>query len=292
MARAFSLLDAPSNLGLRPPEEGAVPGCYKAPGVLRDFGLHRRLDVNDGGVVTPPRYRADWQPGTVRNEAAIVAYSRQLAGRLEELLNDPRTPVVLGGDCSIMIGIALALNRRGRYGMVSIDGLDYRHPGNSASVGAAGGESLALITGLGGQLADLDQRRPYVRSEDTVAIGFRANDESAGEAARNGLVLIDAEAAGRDPHGAAAEAISSVARNELDGFWIHLDADVIDPALMPAVDSPEPDGLTFEQLTPLLRDLLGHPGAVGLDVTIYDPDRDPDLEHGRRLVDFLVDACS
>lgn len=292
MARSFSLLDAPSNLGLRPPEEGSVPGCYKAPGVFRDLGLHRRLSARDAGVVVPPRYRADWQPGTVRNEAGIATYSRRLAGRLEALLIEPGIPVVLGGDCSILIGIALALNRHGRFGVVSIDGLDYRHPGNSDSVGAAGGESLALITGLGGSLAELDRRRPYVKPEDTVAIGYRPDDESAPEAARNGLNLIDAATAGRDPRGAAAETIDVVARAGLDGFWIHVDADVIDPALMPAVDSPEPHGLTYEQLTPLLRDLLGHPSAVGLDVTIYDPDRDPDLEYGRQFVDFLVDACS
>ncbi|MFD5265001.1 arginase family protein [Streptomyces sp. NPDC058335] len=30
---------------------------------------------------------------------------------------------------------------------------------------------------------------------------------------------------------------------ELDGFWVHLDADVLDPTVMPAVDSPDPDGL-------------------------------------------------
>jgi arginase len=79
---------------------------------------------------------------------------------------------------------------------------------------------------------------------------------------------------------------------DLDGFWIHVDADVIDAGLVPAVDSPEADGLTFEQLTAVLRRLLESPRAVGLDLTIYDPDRDPGLHGGHRLAEVLVAALS
>ena len=32
MKRALSVFDAPSNLGLRPPDPGVVPGCYKLAG--------------------------------------------------------------------------------------------------------------------------------------------------------------------------------------------------------------------------------------------------------------------
>ena len=290
--RPLTLLDAPSNLGLRPPEEGAVPGCYKAPGVFRDAGLLARLNAHDAGVVTPPRYLSRWTPGTVRNEEAIAEYSRTLASRIAPLLEHARLPVVLGGDCSILVGIGLALHRAGRYGLVSLDGLDYRHPGNSDAVGAAGGESLAMVTGLGGALATLDGTRPYIRSGDTVAIGLRSDDEYADEAAAAGLRLVDAPAAGHDPIAAAEAALAVVDRPGLDGFWIHVDADVIDSSLLPAVDSPEPDGLTFEQLTAILRRLLESPRVVGLDLTIYDPDRDPGLHGGKRLTEVLVDALS
>jgi arginase len=289
--RSIALLDAPSNLGLRPPEQGAVPGCYKAPGVFRDLGVLRRLGAHEAGVVTPPRYRPEWTPGTVRNEDALITYSRNLAGRLELLLGQYSTTVVLGGDCSIVVGIALALSRKGRYGLVAIDGLDYRHPGNSDTVGSAGGENLALVTGLGGALAKLDGSRPYLRPDDVVAVGFRPDDESADEAARNGIHLIDAPTVAQDPTGAAVQALTTADRDDLDGFWIHLDADVIDPELMPAVDTPEPGGLMYEQLTSLLGALLESPRAAGLDVTIYDPDKDPDLRYGKQLADVLVNAC-
>lgn len=76
----------------------------------------------------------------------------------------------------------------------------------------------------------------------------------------------------------------------LDGFWVHLDADVLDPAVMPAVDSPDDGGLLPEELGPLLRVLVRPPRRVGLDVTVYDPDLDPDGTAGALLTDLLVAA--
>ncbi|NDL56775.1 arginase family protein [Phytoactinopolyspora sp. XMNu-373] len=291
--RRLAVLDAPTSLGLRPPEDGAVPGCYKAPGVLRDAGLLTRLSAQDAGVVTPARYRPDWVPGRVRNEQAIADHSRELASRIQDLLGHSHPPLILGGDCSILVGVGLALQRTGRFGLVSLDGLDYRHPGNMADAGvAAGGESLAFMTGLGGSLAELDGRRPYLRSEDVVAVGVRPDDECSAEAASHGMHLIGAPAVAGDPAAAASDALGTVERPELDGFWIHLDADVLDPKLMPAVDSTEPGGLRWEELGTVLRRLLASPRAVGLDVTIYDPDLDPGFGYGRRLADLLVTVLS
>lgn len=60
--RNIVVLDAPSNLGLRPPVPGTVPGCYKLAGALREQRIVQRLHALEGGVVVPPRYdRGDWQ---------------------------------------------------------------------------------------------------------------------------------------------------------------------------------------------------------------------------------------
>lgn len=288
----WAVLDAPSNLGLRPTGVGLVPGCYQAPGVLRDAGLVSRLNAIDAGGVTPGRYIPGWAPGTVGNEAAIAEHSSQLADNVGDLLDRSCRPVVLGGDCSILVGIGLALQRAGRLGLVSLDGLDYRHSGNTETsmTGAVAGESLALVTGLGGRLADLGGRRPYLRAEDVVAVGVRPGDEYADEAVANGLHVLDVPTVAGDPETAAARVLALMDRAGLKDFWVHLDADVLDPTLMPAVDSPEPGGLTFEVLTLVLRRLMAVPGAIGMDVTIYDPDLDPDLRHGRRLADTIVSA--
>jgi arginase len=78
-----------------------------------------------------------------------------------------------------------------------------------------------------------------------------------------------------------------VGRPDLDGFWIHLDADVLDPADMPAVDSPEPNGLRLDQVAELLTPLVRHPKVRGLELTIYDPKLDPDSHGAVRLASLL-----
>ncbi|MER5476772.1 arginase family protein [Streptomyces sp. NPDC002734] len=294
------VVDAPSNLGLRPPAPGTVPGCHKLAGALRDNGIVRRTGALEGGVVVPPRYdRGDWREGDgVFNAAAIAAYTRKLADRIEHHVRGGRFPLVLGGDCSIQLGAALALRRLGRYGLVSVDASpDFRHPGNSHRVGAAAGEELALSTGRGqDDLTDLEGLRPYLRDEDIVLLGTRdayADDAEVTElrAAEVPVTTVrDLRRLGPAARGAATAARLDHAGT--DGFWVHLDADVLDPSVMPAVDSPDPDGLMPDELTALLRPLVRSPRCVGLNVTVYDPDLDPDGTAGALLTDLVVSALT
>ncbi|AJT63351.1 arginase family protein [Streptomyces chattanoogensis] len=294
--RRTVLIDAPSNLGLRPPAPGTVPGCYKLPGALREQGLLRRLGALEGGVVVPPRYDlGEWREGDGDfNAGAIAAYTRKLAARVGDHVRNGDFPVVLGGDCSILLGTVLGLRRLGRYGVAYLDGHgDFRHPGNVAvcgPVGAAAGEGVAQITGRGQpDLTDIDGLRPYVRDEDVCVLGIRDEDEDQVELTGLGIrhtTVGDIRRHGPDT--VAREALTHFQKSPLDGFWIHLDADVLDPSVMPAVDSPDPGGLLIDELHALLAPLAASPRCAGIDVTIYDPDRDPEGNGAALLTDLLA----
>ncbi|MET9496523.1 arginase family protein [Streptomyces sp. NPDC006552] len=294
--RNIVALDAPSNLGLRPPAPGTVPGVYKLAGALRENGIVRRLGALEGGVVVPPRYdRGDWQEGDgVFNAAALAAYTVRLADRIERHVRAGEFALVLGGDCSIQLGAALALRRVGRFGLAAVDAsADFRHPGNSRSVGAAGGEELALATGRGQEdLTDLDGLRPYLRDEDVRLLGGR--DAFADDRAELAALKIANVTVGELRAWGVDDVVRGCVRGleipQLDGFWVHLDADVLDPSVMPAVDSPDADGLFPDELLALLRPLLASPACVGMNVTIYDPDLDPDGTAGALLTDLVVAA--
>lgn len=293
MYRRPALLDAPSNLGLRPPAPGTVPGCYKLPGALRDRGLQRHLAAEDAGCVTPPRYdRGRWQSGDgVFNAAAMATYTVSLANRIEALLEDDSFPIVLGGDCSILLGSTLALSRRGRYGLVFVDGHDdFRHLGNSTNIGAAAGEDLALVTGRGqADLTDLEGRRPYLRDSDVVVVGVRDEEQNQDELDDLGIPVWSVSRIRQEGAAAAAgAALAHLEQAKLDGFWVHLDVDVLDPSVMPAVDSPDPGGLQHDELIALLSPLLAAPGCTGFQVTIFDPDLDPDGRLAGELTNTLV----
>jgi arginase len=292
----IAVLDAPSNLGLRPPAPGTVPGCYKAPGALRDTGLVPRLGARDAGHVIAPRYDLDgWQPGDgVFNAAGIASYSSKLADRLGPLIDAREFALVLGGDCSIVLGAGLALRRRqGRYGLVYMDGhSDFRHVGNESHVGAAAGEDLAIVTGRGQpDLADLEELGPLFREQDVVLLGIREDDDYRDELASAGVALRTSPAIQK--HGAPQTAAWAVDHlSGLDGFWAHVDVDILDPTVVSAVDSPDPGGLRADELAGLLGGLVAAPGCLGLQVTVYDPDLDQDGTQAAILADILVAALT
>jgi arginase len=296
MRRRLSVLDAPSNLGLRPPRAGREPGVRRMAAALRATGLVARLGVESAGEVTPPPYAPALDPLVrIRNAGAIRDYSNALAGRLGGLLDAGALPLVLGGDCSIVLGTMLALRRRGRYGLVYLDGhTDFGLPDTSLSGGAAGMD-LALATGRGPAiLADLDGLGPLLRDEDVVVLGHRDVTEPDrywgraifGTEIRR-LDLAALRRAGMDQ--AAREGLALLRQRPLDGFWVHVDVDVLDSELMPAVDSPQPDGLSYAELRQLLEPFVAADLLAGIQFTIFDPDLDPDGRYAGELAGAIVD---
>src|SRR3954467_11417904 len=289
--RRIAILDAPSNLGLRPPTVTSVPGCAKAPGALRDHGLLTRLHARDAGCLTPPRYDpGDWRPGDgVAHAAQIAAYSKALADRIGAILDAGEFPVVLGGDCSILLGSGVAMHRLGaavggRIGLVFVDGhSDFRHPGNASYGAGAAGEDLALVPGRGqADLAAIEGRRPYFRDIDVVVLGIRAQDEYRLDLQAAGIVTrpvpaLRAEGAARSAQWARDQLVDCA------GYWLHVDVDVLDPAVMPAVDAPSPGGIAFPELELLLAGLVEAPDCLGVEITVYDPDYDADGQYAAEI---------
>jgi arginase len=290
----IGLLSAPSNLGLRPPAPTSVPGTSKAPEALREAGLYRRLaefGAEDRGVVLPGRYADAVKPGSLRNQEAIIDHAHRLADRIGLLRDGGAVPLVIGGDCGILVAAGLSLRRAGRFGLVHLDGhTDFRHPGNSAQCASLAGEDLAAAVGLHWPaIADIDGLRPYFSAVDTAHAGCRDGDEGLEEAAATLGAVVPASQIVSQGTGRTVRQISDVVDHaDLDGYWLHLDVDILDPSVMPAVDSPDPGGLTPGQLTDLLASLA--PRAIGAQITVFDPDLDPDGGGARLLTDIVVNG--
>ncbi len=91
---------------------------------------------------------------------------------------------------------------------------------------------------------------------------------------------------------AASGALERLLRPELDGFWIHIDCDALDDALMPAVDYRLPGGLSWEELETVIRLGMESGRAVGVDVTIFNPALDRDGAITQALVGCLARGLS
>lgn len=288
LSRPRAVLDAPSNLGLAPPSPGREPGTRRMPDVLRWNGFRTRLGARDAGRVGAPPYGTEVHPCGIRNAEAIARHSRTLADTVESILLRDELAVVLGGDCSILLGNLLGARRRvDPLGLVFLDGhSDFYTPERSGTHGAAGMD-LALAVGIGPRLlSGLAPDGPLVGTGSVVHLGLREEDP---ELRASGIPVLDlAEIERSGPAAVAGGALERLQHHP--GFWIHVDADVLDDELMPAVDSRAPGGLSYEALVGLLRPLLASPRALGVEVTIYDPDRDPEGTVGRAFTAALVEA--
>ncbi|MCX4717623.1 arginase family protein [Streptomyces virginiae] len=169
--------------------------------------------------------------------------------------------------------------------------VDFYRPA-AEPTGEAASMELALATGRGPRpLTDPEGRGPLLRDEDVVAFGFRDTAEST----EAGIQPLPPRLHTIDLHGVRAVGAAAAARRAIDrlgneesaGYWVHLDVDVLDDALMPAVDHRIPGGLTWLVLESVLRIALADERAVGLDVTIFNPRLDPDATPAARLVECL-----
>jgi arginase len=295
MDRAIAVVGAPSSIGVRPYDDGEAQHLNRAPGVLRDRGLVERLDATDFGDVMPPPYR-DYvrPPNRARNEEQVIRYSRLLAERVTNATAYGRFALVLGGDCSVVLACLLAGKRTagGPIGLAYFDAhADFATPDESRT-GSVASMSLGLASGRSDiPLARLGGRVPLVDDAHVALLGRRdAADAWHGHAAlatSRILDLPDHELLTWDIADVATATLGRVATTGVHGFWIQVDVDVLNPAVMPAVDSPEPGGPLADELLRLLGPLVLHPRALGLSLTSYDPALDPDRSCARQLVNLL-----
>jgi arginase len=287
--RRFAIIEAPSVLGLFP------KGVETLPDALLAAGLGERLQARRAGRIEPPPYddRRDRQT-LLLNPKAIASYSVALANTVGRTIDVGEFPVVLGGDCSILLGCLLALRRRGRHGLLFLDGhADFYQP-EAEPNGEAASMELALATGRGpGIVTDLEGRRPLVRDEDVVAFGLRDAEIAEAHGSQRiedtAIGVVDLADVRRHGEGdAILRAIEVLSRPELIGYWVHLDADVLDDAVMPAVDYRMPGGLSWEELATTLQAAIGSGRAIGLDITIFNPKLDGDGSIAAAFVDALV----
>jgi len=266
------------------------------PRALVNAGLLDALPLSCHTLLPEPDYAEDQDiVSGIRNHQELIRFTGALDRAIAASLEARRFPVVIGGDCSVLLGPAISLRRRGRFALVHFDGHnDFGHEGNwGKPYASVAGADLAIVTGRGPTtLTDIDGLKPYFLDEDVFQLGEKADASAATYSFKDfpltsihRLPLSHVKAHGID---AATKEISGLlAAAPIKGFWLHVDLDVIDSTLMPAVDSPENCGLNWEEFDAALGAFLRHPKLVGLNVGIFDPELDTSGEHARRIANGL-----
>ena len=291
MIKDIQILEFPSNLGLKEREAGKEPGVRRLPAWLNKYGFYDMFEPQNIHSLSPPQYTMDLdEESGVRNADAIAKYAKQQSELFLKVLGEKVFPFIIGGDCSILIGNAIALKQTGECALFFLDGhTDFMRPELSQTGGAAGMD-LAIVTGYGHQkLTNINDLKPYFKEENVWCVGNREYDEQYVSPILNSNInYYDINFLRKDGIGKCVDDfLEMVHNNNLDGFFIHFDVDVLNDDIMPAVDSRAEGGLSYNELNLILKKLLHNEKAAGLQITVLDPDLDPSARYTK---DFILNV--
>jgi arginase len=287
------LIGAPTN------SAGATEGVARAPAALRRAGLVEACratgaEVVDGGdvLVDPPD--PDRGPEGVIDATGLAATLGRVRVRVSEARRAGRTPVLIGGDCPILLGALAGVTGPDGPppGLLFIDGHEDAWPPAVSTTGEAADMELGWLLGRGhaGLPLTLLAAIPTLVPERVAILGARDRAEilEAGVDPLDDLVpVVNDRAVAADPAAAARSALARIGAPARP-WWLHVDLDVLSSAALPAVDYEQPGGLAWADLAAVTSTALVIGGAIGATVTIYNPDLDP----GRRSAPAIVEAIA
>ncbi|MBS7231418.1 arginase family protein [Flavobacterium psychroterrae] len=289
--KEICIVEFPSNLGLKEPQPGKEPGVKKLPDWLWKHNLHKAISHNILRL-DPPKYSNSKDVETqILNANSLVEYAREQAYLINNLLTQNKFPFILGGDCSILLGTAIALKQKGNYGLFYLDGhTDFMNISLSET-GGVGGMAASIVTGNGHEkLTNILNLSPYIKEENLWCVGNREYDDEYENEIRNSSAtyLSLHELRKQGISNSVKSFLQEVETKNLDGFWLHIDVDVLNDSIMPCVDSRTPDGLTYNEFNELTSYLFQGNKLSGLEITILDPDLDTTGEYTKNFVTNLT----
>ena len=286
----MQFIKAGSILGLKP------TGVEEAPDYLLKAGLQDMVVASTPLIEIPVLnhlYSTKRDDSGMINAQALRSFSESLFQQITYAIHKERFPVVLGGDCSILLGIMAALKSCGEYGLVALDAhADFYNSRESIS-GEAADMDIALITGRGPDLlTDINGLKPYVKDQNIIHIGQRDEEETLQYGSQQIQQTAIRRFTMKEIADVGIDKTVSLLSNLIifmptKGYWIHFDTDVLNDGENSAVDYRIPGGLTFLECTKLLKAIIDLEKAVGISISIYNPLLDKENYVCDKLVQLL-----
>ena len=290
----IALIGAPSSAA------AFLAGSEKAPAALRAAGLVEKLqsagfEVIDHGDCATRLFADDEEHRRARNLPAIVASLNDLKLRAEVAIKSGALVLVLGGDCSQVIGLLTGARRY--YKNISLLWFDRDADLNTPATTPSGridGMVVANIIGKGApELTRFWGDGALVREPDVLLFGLERLDPPEQEFLTRSpmrhtyMADIALKGASKSAQGALTQLHADTRE-----FVVHLDTDVLDASELPSVNVPGNGGLPFSDARAILQEIVKHKNLLALDIAQYNPDKDPGGSGAKKLVDLLIDVLS
>jgi len=294
---AVKIVRQPNKIALlgAPTSAAAMSAGHEvAPEALRAAGLVERLtsigySVADLGDDPKQLYEPDEESPRARNIPRVIAALEALKPRVEQAVKSGALPLILSGDCSVVLATIAGVRRYFRHvGLVYMDrDADLATPATT-STGCVDGMVISHVVGRGAaELVRFWSEPPLVREPDVALFGT-ARIEPAEEEVLNRTPLRKYLASDVRRMGAAAAAQAAIDRIHVDGheFVLHFDVDVI--ANFAATNYSGADGLGLDEVREALDVFAAKKHLAAIDVSAYNPAKDPDGSGAKLLIDLLA----
>ena len=266
------------------------PGTENDALAYREAGLIDRLKtagikVEDSGDIPIPSFLPHHNIPPVRNWPGPRIVWDCVSDYLRPFLKQPgRVPLMIGCDCSIVVGTAQALMRSGsRYlHILYVDGdFDDAAPQPQVCNSAASFATWFLTT------PSPFWAGPVLKKSQVRAVGWSVPSKAAGEQLAS-LSLSEIRKAGIRQ---SAERVLAGIPPSAD-ILIHFDIDVLANQDMPAAYFPHAEGLRMSECAEMLRSFVNDPRVRLIEISEYASLRDLDRTHVRALISLLSEVLS
>jgi arginase len=289
------LIGAPTSAGAH------HAGQDLAPAALRGQGFADRLavagvTVEDRGDVAGAVFAVDYDNPAHRNLGAVVRVARAVADAVAEARRAGSVAVVLGGDCTITLGVVAGVQRVDPSAALAyFDGdADLGTPAKTRS-GILDAMGIAHLLGLADtDLARLDGRSPILDDDHLVMLGYDETDQETFDgrvlAARPRLRHVPDHELRADPAGIARQAVAALS-SVAGSLIVHFDVDAVDSGDLPLGNFPHyGTGVRLDAAGDVLRELCAAPNLAALVLTEVNPTHDPSGAQIARYVETVTRA--
>jgi len=206
----------------------------------------------------------------------LKAHYRQAEMVAREIFDSGAALVVLGGDHGIPIPVFRALDNQGPITLIHIDAhLDWRDEVDGVKEGYSSPIRRAS------ELDHIDQ---------IFQIGLRSQGSARRGEVEDALAYGARLITAFELH---QRGMSDVLNEIPDGgtYYLTIDADGVDPGIMPAVAAPAPGGVSYPQLHELIHGLVAKGRLIGMDIVEITPARDLNeitcITAGQLILNFI-----
>jgi len=267
---------------------------------LREAGIAEILERNaesfaDLGDAKLVQIESDTGPKNLRNFPQFLKNTDSVESAASKVGSDDFV-FCLGGGCELIVGTLAGFRSvfEGEPGVVWVDAHgDFNTPETSPS-GFIGGMGLAMACGRGPRLSPtIERARPLLAEENVVHVASRALDEAEHAAmSASGMKLYPSTMVHTQGTVKVASEVATYLAERCDWIICHLDVDAIDPEIIPAVNFPEPGGLSINEVASIVENLKRTGKLRVFNLAAYNPTVDKNHISSQRLLDLVSELFS